>query len=62
MSHVKKTNHYTADGDRYETTTTSYSNGSSETWVRKNPDPIFKGGVVSSTKTDSKGNSKTTRY
>lgn len=62
MADVKKTNHYTSDGDRYETTITTYGNGASETWVRKNPDPIFRGGVVSSTKTDSKGNSKTTRY
>ena len=62
MADVKKTNHYTSKGDRYETTKTTYGNGSSETWVRKNPDPIFRGGVVSSTKTDSKGNSKTTKY
>jgi hypothetical protein len=62
MAKVTKTNHYTSNGDRIETTRTSYSNGSSETWVRKNPDPVFRGGVVSSTKTDSKGNSKTTKY
>jgi hypothetical protein len=62
MTEVKKTNQYTSNGDRIETTTTKYGNGSSETWVRKNPDPIFKGGVISSTKTDSKGNSKTRKY
>lgn len=62
MSKSTTTNHYTSDGDRIETTTTRYDNGASETWVRENPDPIFRGGVISSTKTDSDGNSKTTKY
>ena len=62
MSKTNVTNHYTSDGDRVETRTTTYNNGSSETWVRENPDPVFGGGVVSSTKTDSDGNSKTTKY
>jgi len=62
MSKTTKTNHYDGNGNKTEVSRTEYSDGSSKTVVRENPDPVFKGGVSSITKTDSSGNSKTKNY